>query len=132
MVVKDLVEEIASVMAGELGVPDQPVDLPDADGLDGILAVINAEPGLEIDGILADLIFDQEDQLLLLQQGPEVQDLEIGAEDPPVRRYSSSYWEYTSAASTGLSRFWKKFRLTTGCRRSKGSPKVSVSTVKGM
>ena len=40
---------------------------------------------------------------------------------PPTRfsarcpgRYSSSYWEYTSAASTGLSRFWKKFRLTAG------------------
>ena len=65
--------------------PDQPVDLPDADGLDETLAVINAEPGLEIDGILADLIFDQEDQLLLLQQGPEAQNLEIGAEDPPVR-----------------------------------------------
>ena len=52
MVVKNLVEKVASVVAGELGVPDQPVDLPDADGLDETLAVINAEPGLEIDGIL--------------------------------------------------------------------------------
>ena len=50
--------------------PDQPVDLPDADGLDGILAVIHAEPGLEVDGVLADLVSDQEDQLLLRQQGP--------------------------------------------------------------
>ena len=70
MVVKNLVEKVASVMAGELGVTDQPVDLPDADGLDGILAVIHAEPGLEVDGVLADLVSDQEDQLLLLQQGP--------------------------------------------------------------
>ena len=65
--------------------PDQPVDLPDADGLDGILAVIHTEPGLKVDGVLADLVSDQKDQLLLRQQGPQVQDLEIGAEGPPVR-----------------------------------------------
>ena len=49
MVVEDLVEEVAAIVGRELGVPDQPVDLPDADGLDGILAVIHTEPGLKGD-----------------------------------------------------------------------------------
>ena len=67
MTVENLVEEVAAVVAGELGVPDQLVDLPNADGLDRILTVIDPKPGLEIDGLLADLLSDQEDHLLLFQ-----------------------------------------------------------------
>ena len=56
MVVKDLVEKVAAVVGRELGVPDQPVYLPEAHGLEGILAVINAEALLEINGILLYLV----------------------------------------------------------------------------
>ena len=56
MGVEDLVEEIASIVGGELGVPDQLLDFPDADGLQLVPAVIDAEAGLEVDGVLGDLV----------------------------------------------------------------------------
>ena len=64
--------------------PDHPLDLPHADGFHGEGAVVDAEAFLEVDGVLADLVPDQEDDLLLLQQGAQVQALEMGAEGPPV------------------------------------------------
>ena len=56
MPVENLVEEVAAVMGGQLGMPDQPVDLPHPQGLHRVLAVINAEALLEINGILLYLV----------------------------------------------------------------------------
>ena len=55
--VKDLVEKVAAVVGSQLGVPDQSVHFPDADGLDRVLAVVDAKAFLEVNGILADLLF---------------------------------------------------------------------------
>ena len=55
MSIEDLVKEVAAVMAGELGVPDQPGDLPDAHRLDGVLAVVDTETGLKVDRVLPHL-----------------------------------------------------------------------------
>ena len=85
MAVKDLVEKVAAVVGGQLGVPDQPVQLPHAQGLHRVLAVVHPEPGLEVDGVLLLLVPDEEHQLLALQQGAQVQALQMGAEYRPVR-----------------------------------------------
>ena len=53
--IKDLVEEVAAVVSGQLGVPDQPGDLPDAHRLDGVLAVVDTETGLKVDRVLPHL-----------------------------------------------------------------------------
>ena len=60
------------------------LDLPHADGLNGEDTVVDAKAFLEVDGVLADLVPDQEDDLLLLQQGAQIQALKMGAEGPPV------------------------------------------------
>ena len=133
-------------MAGELGVPNQPVDFPDTDRLDRVLAVIDAEAGLEFDRVLLDLIFYQENQFLRLQQRPKVQNLEIGAEVPPVRVVEIDVVlpahplavphivteVFQLILGVHVRRQHWLFRLTTGCRGSRCAPKVSVSTVKGI
>ena len=68
MSIENLVKKVAAVVGGELSVPDQPVHLPDVNRPHWVAAVINAEPGLEVDRVLSKLIPNQEDQLLLFQQ----------------------------------------------------------------
>ena len=51
MRVKDLVKKVAAVVIGQLGVPYQAVDLPDADGFQGEAAVIDAILRLKVNGI---------------------------------------------------------------------------------
>ena len=51
MRVKDLVKKVAAVVIGQLGVPYQAVDLPDADGFQGEAAVIAAILRLKVNGI---------------------------------------------------------------------------------
>ena len=82
--VQNLGEKVDAVVGLELGQPDHAGDLPDAQGLHRVLAVINAEALLEVDGVLGDLPADQKDDLLLLQQGAHIPALEIRAEGPPV------------------------------------------------
>lgn len=84
MPVQDLVEKDAAVVAGELGVPDKLVDLPHPHGFHGILAVVDAEARLEVDGVLGDLLTNEKDDLLLLQNLAQVPHLQVGAEGPPV------------------------------------------------
>ena len=55
MSIEDLVKEVAAVVSGQLGVPDQPGDLPDAHRLDGVLAVVDTETGLKVDRVLLHL-----------------------------------------------------------------------------
>ena len=52
-------------------------------GLERTGAVVDAEPLLEVDGVLAELVLNQEDQLFVLEEGADVQNLEVGAELPP-------------------------------------------------
>ena len=84
MSIENLVKKVAAVVGGELSVPDQPVHLPDVNRPHWVAAVINAEPGLEVDRVLSKLIPNQEDQLLLFQQLFKGQTLEMRAEDRPV------------------------------------------------
>ena len=83
--VENLVEEVAAVVGGQLGMPDQAVDLPDADGSGLAAAVVNAEALLEIQGVVFDLIPDEEHELLLPQQLAHVEALQVRAEGLPVR-----------------------------------------------
>ena len=55
MSIKNLVEKITAIVGGELRMPNQAIDLPDADRPDGVLAVINAKTHLKVNGILFDL-----------------------------------------------------------------------------
>ena len=55
MAVKNLIKEVTTVVGGQLGVPDQPGDLPDAHRLDGVLAVVDTETGLKVDRVLPHL-----------------------------------------------------------------------------
>ena len=77
MGVKHLVEEVAAVMGGQLGVPDHPGDLPDSHRLHAVLAVVDPEPRLEVDGVLLYLLSDQEHQLPALQHGTQAQALQV-------------------------------------------------------
>ena len=83
MVVEDLVEEVAAVVGGELGVPDEAVDVPHADGLHRVLAVVHAVLLLEVDGVAGQLLAEQKNDLLPVQQLADIQHLEIGAEGLP-------------------------------------------------
>ena len=62
MTVKDLVEEIAAVVCGKLGMPDDPVDLPDAYGLGGKFTIVDPEALLEVDGIQLLFVLNQKDK----------------------------------------------------------------------
>ncbi len=84
MAVKNLVEEIAAVMTGQLGVPDHPLDLPDSDGLDGISAIVNAEARFEVNRVLGDLAANQKNDFFILQQRLHIEALEVGAERAPI------------------------------------------------
>ena len=84
VVVKDLVEDVAAVMGGQLSMPNHPGYLPDSHWLHTVLAVVDPKPLLKVDGILGDLFLDQEYQLLALQKRPKGQALEVGAEGPPI------------------------------------------------
>ena len=64
--------------------PNQTVYFPHPHRLQGILAVVNPKPGLEINGVLRNLVFHQEHQLFAFQQRPQIQALQVGAEILPV------------------------------------------------
>ena len=53
--IENLVEEVAAVVGGKLGVPDHSGDLPDTDWPHRILSVVYAEAGVKVNGILFDL-----------------------------------------------------------------------------
>ena len=84
MGVKHLVEEVAAVMGGQLGMPNHPGYLPDSHWLHTVLAVVDPKLLLKVDGILGDLFLDQKYQLLALQKRPKGQALEVGAEGSPI------------------------------------------------
>lgn len=86
VVVENLVKEVAAVVGGELSVPDQAVDILHADGLDGVLAVVDAVLLLEVDGVTGNLVPKQKDNFLLSQQIAHVQHLKMSAENLPTRR----------------------------------------------
>ena len=60
------------------------MDLRHPHRLGGILAVVDAEPRPEVDGVLLNFLSDEEHQLFALQQGPQAPALQIGAELSPV------------------------------------------------
>ena len=83
VVVKHLVEKVAAVVGGELGVPDEALDILGGDGLDGILTVVHAVLGLKVDRVAGQLLAKEEDNFFLVQQLADIQHLEMGAEGLP-------------------------------------------------
>ena len=52
MPIKDLIEKVAAIVAGELHIPDHPRDFPHPDGPHRKSAVVNAKAILKIYGVL--------------------------------------------------------------------------------
>ena len=82
--IENLVEEVAAVVGGKLGMPNQTADLPNAERLQRALGIIYSILLLKVDGVSGHLIADQEHHLFLFQKRPQIQTLQMGAKLCPI------------------------------------------------